>query len=121
MENNVHLLGFKRNPYDFMVDSDVFICSSRAEGYSLVIAEAMILGLPIITTDCSGPNELVEKGKYGILVENSLNGIVSGIDLILNKNTDLTNYKLLSIKRSNMLFDNESINRIDKLISGEII
>lgn len=121
LENNVHLLGFKRNPYDFMVDSDVFICSSRAEGYSLVIAEAMILGLPIITTDCSGPNELVEKGKYGILVENSLNGIVSGIDLILNKNTDLTNYKLLSIKRSNMLFDNEAINRIDKLISGEII
>lgn len=79
MKQYVSLPGFKPNPYQEMRSSDLFVCSSRAEGFSLVIAEAMVLGLPVISTYCSGPNELLEEGKYGILTENSEDGLYRGL------------------------------------------
>lgn len=69
LQNYVHLMGFLKNPYSLMSKMDLFVCSSRAEGYSLVIAEAMVLGLPVISTDCAGPNELLENDKSGALCD----------------------------------------------------
>lgn len=70
VENNIHLMGYFNNPYSFMKKMDLFVCSSRSEGYSLVIAEALTLELPVISMNCSGPNELLSKGKYGTLCNN---------------------------------------------------
>lgn len=70
IEDSVHFMGYIKNPYPIMRQMDLFVCSSRAEGYSLVIAEAMVLGLPIISMNCSGPNELLDEGKYGDLCNN---------------------------------------------------
>lgn len=67
IEENVTLTGFLDNPYSLMSQMDVFVCSSRAEGFSLVIAEAMVLGLPVVSTDCAGPRELIGENKYGVL------------------------------------------------------
>ena len=46
------------------------MCSSLAEGFSLVIAEAMTVGLPVISMDCAGPRELLGNGKYGAICQN---------------------------------------------------
>lgn len=70
IENNIHLLGYLKNPYPLMKNMDLFVCSSRSEGYSLVIAEALTLELPVISMNCSGPNELLANNKYGILCNN---------------------------------------------------
>lgn len=70
IKHNIHLLGFQENPYSIMKNMDLFVCSSRSEGYSLVIAEALTLGLPIVSMNCSGPNELLDNNKYGILCDN---------------------------------------------------
>ena len=74
MASYVSLPGFSENPYKQLINSDMFVCSSRAEGFSLVIAEALLLGIPVISTYCSGPNELLDGGKLGLLVENSNKG-----------------------------------------------
>lgn len=58
LETCVRLSGFHTNPYPYLAKADLFVCSSRAEGYSTVITEALILGLPIITTRCAGMQEL---------------------------------------------------------------
>lgn len=57
--NDVTFTGFLKNPYSLMSKMDLFVCSSRAEGFSLVIAESLILGVPVISMNCSGPNELL--------------------------------------------------------------
>ena len=67
IDEYVHLMGYLSNPFPLMKQMDLFVCSSRAEGFSLVIAEAMVLGLPIVSMDCAGPNELLENGKFGLL------------------------------------------------------
>lgn len=67
LQNNVVLTGFMDNPYSLMKEMDLFVCSSRAEGFSLVIAEAMTVGLPVVSMECAGPNDLLGGGKYGVL------------------------------------------------------
>lgn len=99
LENTVSLLGFKKNPFPWVLSSDIFICTSRAEGYSLVIAEAMVLGIPIISVNCSGPNELLDFGKYGLLIENSDSAIRDVLCSIVDKKINLENLKLLSNHR----------------------
>ncbi|WP_165021601.1 glycosyltransferase [Dysgonomonas sp. ZJ279] len=70
LNDDVKLWGFISNPYPYMLASDIFVCSSRCEGYSTVVTEALILGLPVITTLCSGMKELLGDNIYGVIVEN---------------------------------------------------
>lgn len=68
-QNSVSLPGFKTNPYAWMKRANIFVLSSRFEGFGLVIAEALALGTPVVSTDCpSGPAEILEGGRYGLLV-----------------------------------------------------
>jgi glycosyltransferase involved in cell wall biosynthesis len=67
--DEVHLAGFVSNPYAYMARCAVFVLSSRWEGLSMVLIEAMACGVPVISTDCpSGPREILEDGRWGILV-----------------------------------------------------
>lgn len=65
-----HLIGFQENPYPYIKNADLFVCSSLNEGYNLAISEAIILGVPVISTDCSGIRENLGDGKWGCIVEN---------------------------------------------------
>ena len=69
LEQDVALPGFVENPYNYMKRSAVFVLSSRWEGFGIVLAEALALGTPVVSTDCpSGPSEILEGGKWGRLV-----------------------------------------------------
>lgn len=74
-ENNVsdkvQLLGLQTNPYPYIKNADFFVLSSYMEGYGIVIKEALLLKTKILTTDITGPREILEDGKYGILVPNN--------------------------------------------------
>ena len=112
---NIHLLGFKDHPYSYLAQSSIYVSSSRYEGFSLAIAEAMIAGLPIIATNCAGPNELLDNGKYGILVECSVSGLKNGLKSIIS-NTDLRNYyKEKSIIRRSIFSTEKSILQTERL------
>lgn len=107
LQDNVVLMGFMNNPYSIMKDMDLFICSSVAEGFSLVIAEAMIIGLPVVSMECAGPCELLGNGKFGILCSSYDMLRDSIISLSKDKNT-LAKLKNKAIQRRTS-FDTESI------------
>ena len=116
LQEYVKLHGYIENPYKLMKNGDILICSSRAEGFSLVIAEAIILGLAIVTTNCSGPVELIEDGKYGLLIENSQNGIYEGLKKLLNNKELIKEYKRKSNIRKNIFKIENNIKELEKLI-----
>jgi glycosyltransferase involved in cell wall biosynthesis len=69
LKDAVQFPGFVINPFAYIANSSVFVLSSRWEGFANVIAEALMCGTPIVSTDCpSGPAEILEGGKYGRLV-----------------------------------------------------
>lgn len=67
IKNQVKLLGFYDNPYPFIKNADISVCSSDYEGLSTFITESLILGKPVVTTDCGGMDELLGKNEFGIL------------------------------------------------------
>jgi glycosyltransferase involved in cell wall biosynthesis len=69
LEEEVSLPGFVENPYAYMKKASVFVLSSIYEGFGNVVAEALAVGTPVVSTDCPhGPAEILEGGKWGILV-----------------------------------------------------
>jgi glycosyltransferase involved in cell wall biosynthesis len=68
LEDSVSLPGFVQNPYAFMARAKVFILSSAWEGFGSALVEALACGLPVVSTDCGGPAEILEGGKFGRLV-----------------------------------------------------
>ena len=59
----------------------------------------MILGLPVISTNCSGPNELLDFGQFGYMVENNEEALYEGLKEIINNDEKLKYYKKKSNER----------------------
>lgn len=69
IEKDVYLAGFVVNQYAYMARSAIFVISSKSESMSLVLVEALALGVSVVATDCDyGPREILQNGKYGRLV-----------------------------------------------------
>lgn len=79
----VHLLGYDPNPYKYVSKMDLFVCTSYREGYSTATTEAVALGVPVFTTDCSGMDEILEGGKFGMIVPNEDDAIYEGLKELL--------------------------------------
>ncbi|MBR5774609.1 MAG: glycosyltransferase [Clostridia bacterium] len=99
LQSSVHMTGYLDNPYVHMKSADLFVCPSRAEGFGLVLVEAMILDLPVVSTDCAGPSEILDGGKYGVITENSVDGIYNGIKQFIDNPSLLQKYSALSRER----------------------
>ena len=52
-------LGFQNNPYKYVANADLFVCSSRREGFSTAVTEALIVGIPVCTVEVSGMKEML--------------------------------------------------------------
>lgn len=121
MDNNlassVKLLGFKKNPYKYLNVSDLFVCSSLIEGFSTVATEATILGVPIVTTDCSGMKELLGNSKYGVITENDENQLFNGLLKILDNNKLYNHYLIKSQERSKYFKLENRMNEIEEIFT----
>lgn len=69
LSERIRFHGLIRNPYDVLVQADLFVLPSRTEGFPNAMLEAMACGVPVIATDCpSGPREIIHHGEDGLLV-----------------------------------------------------
>ena len=108
---NIVFLGAKKNPYPYLKMSDCFLLSSQFEGYPVVFVESQILGKPIVTTEVSDSKKDIE-GKYGIVVENSEEGVYKGMKDFLDKG-------FTPIEFSPEDFNNKILEKLDMIIQNK--
>ena len=72
IQNRISFLGYKKNVYKYLLNSDCFILTSLWEDPGFVILEAALSNTFIISSNCpSGPNEILTNGQNGLLFQNN--------------------------------------------------
>lgn len=82
----VHFEGFVSNPISYISKCDIYLQTSEIESFGNGVVEAQYCNIPAIVTDCGGPVELIENGKYGVNIGtyNSEEVISNGVQAVLN-------------------------------------
>ena len=82
LKGKVLLLGQKDNIRDYYLQSEIYVLSSRYEGFPMVLVEALSNRCACIATNCeTGPSEIIKDGFNGLLVENeNENALARAID-----------------------------------------
>lgn len=83
LSSYISFLNYQQNPYKYLSKMDVFVCSSKIEGYSTAATEAIYLGIPIITTDCGGMHDIIRDSNAGLIEPNSEEGLYNGLRKVL--------------------------------------
>ena len=114
LENNFKLLGVKSNPYPFIKDCDIYVQTSRFEGFGIAIAEARMLNKPVVTTRFDAVYNQMKDRKNGLVVDMNSQGIVNGILELIN-NKKLTN-EIISYLKAEKKGNTEELEKFYKLI-----
>lgn len=114
LENNFKLLGVKSNPYPFIKDCDIYVQTSRFEGFGIAIAEARMLNKPVVTTRFDAVYNQMKDRKNGLVVDMNSQGIVNGILELIN-NKELTN-EIISYLKTEKKGNTEELEKFYKLI-----
>jgi glycosyltransferase involved in cell wall biosynthesis len=88
LTDRVQLLGFQDNPWKFMAAANVFVLTSRYEGFGNVLIEAMASGAPVVATASFGTREILRHGDTGLLVErHQPDAVASALEHVLTDRT----------------------------------
>lgn len=64
--DRINFLGYVTNPIDYMQGCTVYLHTCDREGFGNTVVEALYVGIPVVTTDCGGPVDIIEENTYGI-------------------------------------------------------
>lgn len=117
LKDKVFLLGYRENPYKYVKNSDLFVCSSLSEGFSLVIGEAMAIGVPVVSVKCQGANEVLGFGEYGMLVNNDENSLCNGIKMLIDNKKLYDTYRTKAIERGRMFSIGGFIEEVEDILN----
>ena len=107
MEDHVTMLGMKGNPYPYIKRADLYVQPSRFEGYPMTILEALILGQPVVSTNNTGAQEILQDGVTGILCEISARSVADEVHALLENV-----YVLGNLQKNVAELDMEQNNRL---------
>ncbi|HHU55792.1 MAG TPA: glycosyltransferase family 4 protein [Acholeplasmataceae bacterium] len=109
LQDRVILEGNVSNIHERISDAEMFVLSSNYEGLSNALLEAMMMGLPCISTDCAGSNEVIKNGINGLLVpiKNSFS-LSSAIEKLI-KDKELASQLSINAVKDSIKFSSENV------------
>ncbi len=120
LNRDVLLLGWKNNPFKYIKACDLFLFSSYFEGFAQVIIEALLLGIPVLSTDSPyGPSEILDNGKYGLLVNigDYCDMASKTINLLRNRNK-MNYFSKLGVERAKHYSTNTMLESYDRVFTS---
>ena len=116
LEQYVKLVGFYPNPFPLEKKAKIFCLSSDSEGFCLAISEACVLGIPFISTDVGGAQEILKTKECGCIIPRDPEVLANKIDLFLN-NQKLYDYLKHNCFIARQRFDVKKLgNQVEDLI-----
>ena len=114
--DKVILCGRKDNPYPYIKNCDIYVQTSKTEGWGLTVSEAKILNKPIVTTDAGVMSEQIKNGINGIITENdSPEEICNQIEKLI-VNPDLREAFIKALEKENTYNNKKEIQKLYSLI-----
>lgn len=119
LEERIILLGYHTNPYNYISNCDLFVCSSFSEGFSTAVTESLIVGTPVCTVEVSGMKEMLGKNnEYGIVTENTEEALYSGIKELLDNSKLLAYYKKQAEIRGKMFSTENTVKAVEEVLES---
>ena len=119
ISDSFSFLGFQNNPYKYVAKADLFVCSSRSEGFSTAVTEALILGVPVVSTNCSGAYELLGyDNEYGVVTPNNGGALLKGIKKLLDNPQLLQHYRKQAQLRGKNFSIKRTVNAVEEMLLG---
>jgi len=118
LENSAFLMGFTENPYCYVKNADLFVCSSHREGYSTAVTESLIVGTPVVTTLCSGMKEMLGENEYGLITDNNEEALYMGIKDLLDHKEKLEYYKEKAIERGKYFNKETTVKKVEDFLES---
>lgn len=117
LNNTFTFLGYRDNPYKYVSKCDLYVCSSYSEGFSTSVTESLIVGTPVVTTLCSGMQEMLGyNNEYGIVTDNDENALYDGIKEMITTNGMLEKYSKLAKERGKYFSTEKTVSAVENML-----
>jgi glycosyltransferase involved in cell wall biosynthesis len=107
----VVLPGIKKNVADYYAASDFFVLTSRFEGFSVAVVEALSAGLPVISTRVSGAEEYIDENRTGFIVSDDADDIARTMEILAGATEEEQQLRRNAARAKAKMYDLESITR----------
>lgn len=119
LEENVKLLGYRKDILEICKISDVFVFPSLREGLPVALMEAMANGVPIIASNIRGNNDLIKNDENGFLLNNNIEEYIEKIEEVIKDEEKRRNFEKSSLDRIKK-FDIKNVEKIMREIYNKI-
>ena len=117
VNDTVVFLGYQTNPYKYLSKSDIFVCTSYAEGFSTAATEALILGVPVCTVEVSGMKEMLgDENQYGLVTKNDTQDLLIHIKTLIDNQGLLKEYKERAKERGKQFVTKEAVKKTEEFL-----
>lgn len=114
----IEFIGFVKNPYPYIKNADLMILTSATEGFGLVVAESMALGVPVVATETAGALEIIGNNEFGLICKHDDQSIYDAVKLLLNDKELRENYSIKGRMRATNFKIENTIQLFDDLITS---
>lgn len=118
-KGKLFLTGQQSNPFAYLANCDVFVCPSETEAWPTVICEALALSKPVISTDVGSVREMLGDSEYGLVVENTAQGVYEGMKKMISDPSLVGYYSKKAAERKSFFSVERSVAEADLLFETE--